>query len=542
MYRTFCLPVIFFEMACVLPAQTEQTWGNWTKCGDQGDGTYLNPIIPSDHSDIDCIKVGEDYYAISSTFQFSPGMTVMHSRDLVNWEIVGHVVSDLTLIGPELNWDRMNRYGGGIWAGTLRYHEGRFYVFFGTPNEGFFMSSAERPEGPWEPLTPLMLEAGWDDCSALWDEKGNAYFVGTHFADGYKTYLFKMSEDAKSIDRKSARLVHSGNGREANKLIKVDDWYYLVFSEHKPDKGRYVMARRSKKLQGPYEEERQLALPGREAMEPNQGGIVQGTGDDWYFMTHHGSGDWAGRIVSLLPVTWLDGWPVIGKVLPGNIGSMQWSGEVPVKGQPQYRMQCSDDFDEERLNLQCQWNHQPCTGMYSLTERPGWLRLKAFRSVENDKLMKAGNTLTQRCFRVHRNQVDIRMDLSRMADGQKAGLCHFSSNHAAAGVVREKGLLYLESRENDRVVRGEALGQQRYIWLRSTWGQDGVAHFYYSVNGDDFSRWGPPIRCRTEHSGATVSVSTVSTIKPRLVRWMSTISTMRNLGIAGESELFWNIV
>ena len=206
-------------------AQSDRAWGDWHSWGEQKDGTYLNPIIPSDYSDIDCIRVGDDYYAISSTFQFSPGMTLLHSKDLVNWELCGNIINDLTQIGPELNWDRMNRYGKGVWAGTLRYHNQRFYLFFGTPNEGYFMTSAAHPEGPWEPLTPLLAEAGWDDCTAMWDDNGKAYFVGTHFADGYKTYLFKMAEDGKSIDRKSAVLINSGSGREASKLIKVNGWY-----------------------------------------------------------------------------------------------------------------------------------------------------------------------------------------------------------------------------------------------------------------------------------------------------------------------------
>ena len=117
-------------------AEEKNEWGKWTRWGDQGDGTYLNPIIPSDYSDIDCIRVGDDYYAISSTFQFSPGMTLLHSKDLVNWELCGNAISDLTQIGGELDWTRMNRYGRGVWAGTLRYHDGRFYLFFGTPDEG----------------------------------------------------------------------------------------------------------------------------------------------------------------------------------------------------------------------------------------------------------------------------------------------------------------------------------------------------------------------------------------------------------------------
>lgn len=111
--------------------ESNPVWGNWEKWGEQNDGTYRNPIIPADYSDIDCIQVGDDYYAISSTFQFSPGMTLLHSKDLVNWEFCGNIISDLTQIGTKLNWDQMDRYARGVWAGTLRYHNGRFYLFFG---------------------------------------------------------------------------------------------------------------------------------------------------------------------------------------------------------------------------------------------------------------------------------------------------------------------------------------------------------------------------------------------------------------------------
>src|SRR5659263_4214 len=112
---------------------------NW---GDQGNGTYCNPVLPSDYSDIDAIRVGSDYYAISSTFQYSPGVVILHSKDLVNWEILSHVVDDITIMTPELNWDKMNRYGKGVWAGSIRFYKGKFCIYFGTPDDGFFMSSA----------------------------------------------------------------------------------------------------------------------------------------------------------------------------------------------------------------------------------------------------------------------------------------------------------------------------------------------------------------------------------------------------------------
>ena len=150
--------------------------GTW---GDQGDGTYVNPIIPADLSDWDCIRVGNDYYGITSTFGYSPGMAVLHSKDLVNWRTLGGAVDDVTRIGPELNWDRMNRYGRGVWAGAIRHHAGRYWIYFNTPDEGFFMTSAPSPTGPWEPLHALWRTSGWNDVCPFWDDDGQGYLVTT---------------------------------------------------------------------------------------------------------------------------------------------------------------------------------------------------------------------------------------------------------------------------------------------------------------------------------------------------------------------------
>ena len=467
-----------------LYAPEKKVWGDWTSWGQQPDGTYMNPIIPADYSDLDAIQVGKDYYAISSTMQFSPGMTILHSRDLVNWEFAGHVVSDLTQISDALNYTKMDRYGRGIWAGTLRYHNGRFYCFFGTPDEGVFMTSAKHPEGPWEPLTTLIEGGGWDDCTAIWDNNGKAWFLATHFADGYKSYIFPMADDARSIDRSRARLVNEGNGREASKFIYHDGFYYLVFSEYKWGKGRYVMAKRDRSMEGSFSEERQLLNPCVEANEPNQGGIVLGPDKKWYFVTHHGSGDWAGRQMSLLPVTWQDGWPMMGKDM-----EMVWQAPMPAKLKNKLTLATSDDFSDTTLGPQWQWNYQPRADMFSLSERPSWLRLKAFMPLEKDNLMKAGNTLTQRSFRSLKNEVTVSIDLSRMTDGQHAGLCHFSPEGSAIGIVCEGGLKRLEFRKKDHLQPGIGLTAD-IIWLRSTWSLEGITTYAYSTDGETFTTFG----------------------------------------------------
>ena len=480
----------------------ERTWGDWQTWGQLSDGTYCNPVIPADYSDLDCIRVGDDYYAISSTMQFSPGMTVLHSRDLVNWEIAGNAVTDLAQISPAMTWQQMDRYGRGIWAGTLRHHEGRFYLFFGTPDEGYFMTSAPAASGPWEQLTPLLKEQGWDDCTAIWDEKGRAWFVGTCFREGYKTYRFRMADDARSIDRASAFLLNEGNGREASKLIRHGNYYYLIFSEHRDGVGRYVMAKRDKKIDGKFQEERQLLLPCTEANEPNQGGIVD-AGDKWYFLTHHGSGDWSGRIVSLLPVEWVDGWPMIGhRSQPSQLGTMVWRAPMPLQPSgEQLHLQRSDDFDVPvssfaatslqpfPLSPQWQWNYQPRASHFSLSERPGWLRLKAFRPLKPGQLLQAGNTLTQRSFRSPHNEVVVKLDISHTADGLHAGLCHFAARSASLGITCQGGKNLLEWTDNGKATTSIAITTD-CLWLKSTWGLDGLSRFAYSTDGDNYHELG----------------------------------------------------
>ncbi len=486
--------------ACVSAAAVEvpTKWGDWPAWGDQGDGTYRNPVLPADYSDLDCIRVGPDYYAISSTFQYSPGVVILHSKDLVNWRILGHVVTDLTQISPELNWDRMNRYGRGVWAGAIRHHAGKFWVYFGTPDEGYFMSTATDPAGPWSPLHPVLREAGWDDCCPFWDDDGSGWFVGTNFKDGYKTWLYKLTPDGRDLIPESRVLLNSGNRREANKLFKINSTYYHFFSEWREGVGRSIMMQRAQNITGPYTDVRQLSHVQRDVMEPNQGGLVQTETGDWYFFTHHGTGAWEGRAASLLPVTWLDGWPVIGRPGPDGIGNFVWSGPKPVDGTSPLVPQGSDDFTVPVLAPQWEWNYQPRADQWSLTARPGFLRLQAFPPLKPGDLRTAGNTLTQRALRTAGNVVTLSFDLAGMADGQVAGLTHFSRDYTAIGVRQEAGVRTLEFRRGARITPGPVIADGR-LWLRSEWGLDGLSRYSFSVDGTDFTPFGEPCQLGWAH-------------------------------------------
>lgn len=487
--------VLFFTLYTTSVALAQATdkpiqWGNWLTWGDQHYGTYQNPVLPADYSDLDCIRVKDDYYAISSTFQFSPGVVILHSKDLVNWSVLGHAVNNLNQVSTEMNWTKMNRYGMGIWAGAIRYHHNRFWIYFGTPDEGYFMTTAKNPSGPWAPLHQVLSSKGWDDCCPFWDDDGQGYLIGTNYADGYKVHLFKLTADGRDVVKKSDQVIHQSEGSEANKLYKIKGFYYHLFSEVKPE-GRAVMMERSKNIFGPYSESKQLSHAQKQYNEPNQGGLVQASNGNWYFLTHHGSGDWSGRVMSLLPVTWVNGWPIIGAVGADGIGSMVWAGKMPVKGTIKTIPQTADEFEETQLQPQWEWNYQPRADKWSLTQKPGWLTLHAFKPLDPDNLLKAGNTLTQRCFRTPYNNVTIKIDISGMTNGQKAGLCHFANPHfAQIGIIDGNEGLYLEFKGEKTILTGPEI-QGHTVWLRSTWGLDGLSQFYYSLDGSTFKSFGP---------------------------------------------------
>lgn len=485
------LTAFLFVMTTCLFAQSSTEWG------DQEDGTYRNPVLPADYSDIDAIRVGSDFYAISSTFQYSPGVVVLHSKDLVNWEILSHVVDDVTTISKEMNWDRMNRYGTGIWAGSIRYYKGKFWVYFGTPDDGFFMSSASNPAGPWEPLHHLWNVSGWDDCCTFCDDDGQLYFIATQFSydsitqKKYNIHLFKMTLDGKQILFNTDSIIHQSNGSEANKLYKINGLYYHYFSEVN-NEGRVIMMERSSSLYGPWEI-RQLNHVNRDRdREPNQGGLMQLEDGTWHFFTHHGSGSWEGRVASLLPVTWIDGWPIIGTPGADSIGNMVWSAKKPIQVASKLKIQTNDEFNDSRLAVQWEWNYQPRNSKWSLKERRGYLRLHAFQPIQTDKkkheIFRAGNTLTQRSMRTASNEVTIKMDIIGMADGQYAGLTHYASSFSTFGVCQKGSLRTLYYNNGRDSIGIQLIGKS--IWLKSYWNYKGNNQYAYSLDGKKFIDFG----------------------------------------------------
>ncbi|MDP9002534.1 MAG: glycoside hydrolase 43 family protein, partial [Myxococcota bacterium] len=442
--------------------------------GDQGNGTYVNPILPGDFQNTDVVRVGDDYYYISATKALSPGMMVLHSKDLVNWTAIGHVIPDITQMGVRYNYDRMDGEQRGVWAGAIAYRNNLFYVYFTTPDEGIFVSTAADPAGPWAPLTRMMTAAGWDDPCPFWDDDGQSYLVTTNFAldpangKTYNIHLFKMSADAKSLIASSDTIIHQSQGSEANKLFKVGTTYYHFFS-HVTGEGRVPMTERSTSLSGPWElHQVNHVTPADRA--PNQGTILQTAKGEWLFITHHGNSQWEGRPASLLPVTWAGGWPVAGRVGPDGIGNMVWSGMKPIVGFPIAAPQTDDDFSGPTLSPQWEWYFQPRAAMWSLTERPGYMRLRAFKSLQAGNVRKTGNVLTQRPRRFATNVATVKMDISNMADGQVVGFGFLGSATATLGVSQAQGARRFVFDASGAMTTGPTIQPAMpTVWLRISW-------------------------------------------------------------------------
>jgi len=432
--------------------------------------TFANPVLPADFSDLDCIQSGGRFYAITSTLHCSPGMDVLESSDMVDWQVVGHVVEDTSLFGEDWTWKRMRRYGLGVWAGCIRERDGKFYCYFGTPNEGIFVATAPDPAGPWtKPHKMAFFGSGWDDTGVLFED-GRGYLAATQFSTGYKTYVFDLTPDGLEVVPESQTLVNEGYGREANKLYKWNGVYYHLYSEVGGG-GRRLMMARAKSPKGPYSERRILSHPQREADEPNQGGFLVDDAGNWFFFTHHGHGQWYGRAASLLPVTWIDGWPVVGKPDKDGIGTMVWNPERPVIKNPSAPKVLPKGF----LSPDWAWNHSPRTEKVRRTDNR--LELDAFPPLRAGDFFTVGNVLSKRSWRNETNEFSVVLDTSRMAEGQRAGICHFGGTSSEFGVKMENGKkrLYRKDSGSEEFDFGEVA--EDAIRLGTSWGRDGIATY-----------------------------------------------------------------
>ena len=453
--------------------------------GDLGDGTFANPVLNADYSDPDVIRVGDKYYMTCSEFHFM-GMPILESDDMVNWRIIARVHDHINLPG----FSEMKKYGGGTWAPALRYHDGKFWIYVCMPNEGLFVTTATDPAGEWSELYQVKDVDGWEDPCPLWDDHGNA-FLGRSQLGGGPIIIHRMSPDGKTL-LDEGRKIYEGPTAEGTKLFKKDGYYYLSIPEGGVGTGWQTVLR-SKDIYGPYEGKRVLETGSTKVNGPHQGALVDTPEGEWWFY-HFQSTPVLGRVVHLQPVKWVDGFPVIGKDYDLNgVGEPMKVCEkpsvrvTPIPSAPQ----TSDNFDDNHLAVQWQYNHNPVKENISFAD--GWLKL---RSMKAEKLKYSLNQLTQKLMGFSGSVVTL-IDYNEMRNGDCAGIEAAGSKHLGVGVtVTDNGgapvaYAYVDNNgalENKKELPVSANGR---VYLMYQYDAANNRHqFSYSTDGRNFHALG----------------------------------------------------
>ena len=474
---------------------------------DQGNGTYKNPIIHADYSDPDVIRVGDDFYLVASSFNCVPGLPILHSKDLVNWTLIGHVYAQQ----PPRDVFSKPQHGNGAWAPAIRHHNGEFYLYYPDPDYGIYLVKAKNPAGPWsEPL--LVKEAkGWIDPCPLWDDDGNAYLVNALAGSrsGIKSILVvnRMSADGtKLLD--DGVMVFDGHGKhptvEGPKFYKRNGYYYISAPAGGVTEG-WQLVLRSKNVYGPYEEKIVLAQGKTSINGPHQGGWVDTPSGEFWFIHFQDKGAY-GRVVHLQPMKWVNDWPVMGADNNGDgRGEPVLTYKKPNVGQnyPIVTPQESDEFNESRLGLQWQWHANPKPNWMFPTGSLGFLRLFNVPLPKDFKnFWDVPNLLLQK-FPAPEFTATTKLTFTPRTDDEKTGLIVMGLDYAYLAVKKKPDGLVIsqtickgadkqsEEKESAAVpVKGAT------FYLRVKVSANAVCNFSYSTDGANFSPLGESFTAR----------------------------------------------
>lgn len=418
---------------------------------DRGDGTYRNPVLFADYSDPDVLYHDGEYFLVASSFNATPALPLLRSRDLVNWSLAGHATPNV----PGERYAEV-RPGEGFWAPSLREHRGTFYLFAPTPDEGIYVLTARHPAGPYSAPRLLLAGKGLIDPCPLWDDDGRAYLVHAYARSraGIRDRLrvLPMTEDATST-LGEGKIVFFEPERhptlEGPKFYKRNGFYYIMAPAGGVPRG-WQVALRSRNVYGPYED-RVVLEQGRTPINgPHQGALVDAQdGSSWF--VHFQDRGLYGRVVHLNPVQWVDDWPLLGAAAPDGVRREPVLRHAK-PGVPAARIEApvaNDEFKAETLNLAWQWqaNHRP--DFYSLSAAPGFLRLFTLGSEERD-LARRPNVLLQK-LPARSFEVETAVRLAPDSAGVRAGMVMMGEHHAALAVESsaegQRVSLWIDNRE-----------------------------------------------------------------------------------------------
>ena len=520
-----------FLLACLslsAPSQQPKTPPNVSQvwAPDLGDGRYKNPILYADYSDPDAIRVGNDFYLVSSSFNMVPGLPILHSRDLVNWQIVAHALERQE---PEDRFNQPN-HGNGVWAPALRYHAGEFFLFYPEPDTGIYMTKAHAITGPWS--RPILVKAGpgWIDPCPLWDDDGKAYLVNAMAASrsGIKSVIIlsRMSPDGTRL-LDSGTIVVDGHPTdptlEGPKIYKRNGWYYLSAPAGGVPTGWQVVFR-SKQIYGPYERRVVLAQGATNINGPHQGAWVDTANGESWFLHFQDQGPY-GRVVLLEPMSWKDGWPIIGiNTNAAGTGEPVSTYRKPkvMPAQASSTPPDSDEFNASELGPQWQWQANQQPGWALPSAALGVLRLTPVPAVHDDtNLWNVPNVLTQK-LPAPAFTVTTKVTFLSTFVGEETGLVINGQSYAYISILHtEKGLAVRSVQRLNAASGGEAVASSAHpvkgttVYLRATMQRGAVATFSYSENGTDFIPLGQPFHAEPGRwIGATIGLFALGTSNP----------------------------
>ena len=503
MIRTTILTVLIFsDFSGLVQTNNSKIW-----VSDNGDGTYKNPILHADYSDPDVVRVGEDFYMTSSSFNCVPGLPVLHSKDLVNWELIGHALQKL----PPFDVFDKPQHGNGVWAPCIRYHNDEFYIYYPDPDYGIYLVKAKNATGPWS--EPLLVKRGKGliDPSPLWDDDGKVYLAHAYAGSraGIKSIIVVNELNSAGTEVKGdAVMVFDGHDAhptvEGPKFYKQNGYYYIFAPAGGVSTG-WQLVLRSKNIYGPYEEKIVMAQGETKINGPHQGAwVTTSTGEDWFI--HFQDREAYGRIVHLQPMVWKNDWPVIGSDPDGDgIGEPVLTYKKPNVGKPNPIITPpeSDEFNGSSLGMQWQWHANPKLYWGFPSGNLGYYRLNCIeRPDESEGLWNVPNLLLQK-FPAEEFMATTKLNFTARHDGDEIGFIVMGEDYQYVSLKMENEKLKVwvvrcknarTGGKEEELYSEDFLGNEIYFKVKVEKGA--VCRFSFSSDGKSFKSAGPEFEAK----------------------------------------------
>lgn len=515
------------------PAMAQYRSEVWVS--DEGNGMYRNPVLHADYSDPDVCAVGEDYFLTASSFNCTPGLPILHSKDLVNWKIVNYALKKV----EPVEYYNEARHGKGVWAPSIRFHEGVFYIYWGDPDFGIFMVKTRDPYGEWD--KPVLVKAGKgmiDPCP-LWDDDGRVYlahaWAGSRAKFNSVLTVCEMNKEGTAVISDPV-LVFDGNDGvnhtiEGAKFYKRNGFYYLFAPAGGVVSG-WQLVMRSKDVYGPYEARIVMAQGKTDINGPHQGGWVDTPAGESWFLHFQDKGAY-GRVLHLNPMKWVNDWPVIGVDKDGDGCGDPVSRYRKPKTDKTYPIETpveSDEFDTRKLGLQWEW-HANYQDVFGFTTNMGYARIYGHELSPHFKNFWEVSNLLMQKFPAEEFTATAKLKVSAKDDGQLSGLIIMGLDYSWIGVEKqgEKFLLkqaVCKDAEQGNLEQVSTLAvlepsrkfeaglfpnYEREIYIRVHVGKGAYCRFSYSLDGKKFTEAGTLFKARQgKWIGAKVGMFSVT--------------------------------